>query len=414
MRENTPPRVPEIDDDDYEEVQLMDDAPPDDEDELEEIQLEELEQRLGIVDGEEGEMEEEPVEDNSILTFTSHSSAVFGCDLHPGQKLAVTGGEDDKVFLWSTENGQVLQRLTQHNDTLTDVHFNHDGTYLATGDMAGEIFVFKVLPTAGNQPGNHIPLQQVWQYSMGDMVWLRWHHAANVLFAGGDTGEIFVFRIPNGDVKILTGEGERCEAGAISHDGKKLFVSYSSGKIKLWDIKTCKALWTVDENNPICHKSTVTGVACDKDYPMYVSGGFDGHVIFCSNNGPVGSAQATGAVECVAFSPSTDLKLVATGTLPGQIAVWDCSKYTLRTLCESADTEEGITKLEWLNEHTLVASTLNGNIYGYDARTGSKIFKLSGHLAEVYDFKYKASENIILSASEDNTAKIYLVEDQSL
>ena len=66
---------------------------------------------------------------------------------------------------------------------------------------------------------------------------------------------------------------------------------------------------------------------------------FAGNIVFCTNNGPVGAVEADGSVECIAFPPNNDLKVVATGTLQGQIAIWDYTKYGLRTLCDHTFTE---------------------------------------------------------------------------
>lgn len=284
MRDNTPPRPAEIEDD-FEEVYVENDGPPpeddDDELEMEEVTLEELEARLGTggrYDSDDSENEDarkSPVQDDSILTFQQHSAPVFACAFHPQNNLCATGGEDDKVYVWNRNNGEVIQEITDHKDTVTEVHFNHDGTYLATGDMAGEILLHKIQESSGNadkEDGVGLTLRKVWEYSMGDMSWMRWHKAANVLIAGSEDGEIYVFRLPAGDCKILPGQGVRCESGEITGDGKRLFASYNNGTVKLWDIKTATVLMEVDENNPMVLQEGSTTVACEKESPLYMAG----------------------------------------------------------------------------------------------------------------------------------------------
>lgn len=67
-----------------------------------------------------------------------------------------------------------------------------------------------------------------------------------------------------------------------------------------------------------------------------------GKIVFSTPNGPVGMVEANGAVECLSFSPSADFRMAASGTLHGQVAIWDHSKLSLRTECEHS--EDGITK----------------------------------------------------------------------
>ncbi|XP_061392540.1 angio-associated migratory cell protein [Musca vetustissima] len=411
MRQNTPPRPADIDED-AEEIYLDNDAPPEDEDdlEMEEVTLEELEARLGSGDygSDEEDERKSPVQDDAVYTFQQHSAPVFACALHPQNDLCATGGEDDKVFVWNRNTGEVIHEITEHKDTVIEVHFNHDGTYLASGDMAGEIFLHKIQEGSGNgDKEGSLTLRKVWEYSMGDMSWMRWHKAANVLMAGSEDGEIYVFRLPAGDCKILPGQGTRCEAGDLTNDGKKLFTAYNNGTVKLWDIKSTTAVMEIDEQHPMVHQEGSTTVSCDKEFPIYASGGENGKIVFSTPNGPVGTVDADGAVECIAFSPSADFRMAASGTLSGQVAIWDYSKLTLRTQCENTD--DGVTKIQWIGDFTILVSTLQGNVVAYDARSGQKKFTLSGHLAEVYSFAYDPKESLLLTVSEDNSAKIFKV-----
>lgn len=285
MRDNTPPRPADIEDD-FEEVYVENGPPPEDDDddlEMEEITLEELESRLeGGADSDDENERKSPVQDDSILTFQQHSAPVFSCAMHPQNDLCATGGEDDKVYVWNRKTGQVVHEITDHKDTVTEVHFNHDGSYLATGDMAGELLLHKLQEVATNDDNKEagLTIRKVWEYSMGDMSWMRWHRAANVLVAGSEDGEIYIFRLPAGECKILPGQGVRCASGEITGDGKKLFASYNNGTCKLWDIKTASIVMEINEQHPMIHQEGSTIVACDKESPLYMSGDENGETNF--------------------------------------------------------------------------------------------------------------------------------------
>lgn len=73
-------------------------------------------------------------------------------------KLVVSGGEDDKAYVWNITDGEILFECGNHNDSVTCALFSHDGTYVATGDMSGLIQVWKVATKA-----------VVWSFEMGDL-----------------------------------------------------------------------------------------------------------------------------------------------------------------------------------------------------------------------------------------------------
>ncbi|XP_026845344.1 angio-associated migratory cell protein [Drosophila persimilis] len=422
MRDNTPPHRPDFEDDDdeiLEEIELDANAAPslDEDDDLEEVTLEQLEARLGLHDeDDEYEMDEESIRDRerianiideAVLTFRNHTAPVFACSLHPHYNWAVTGSEDDLAFVWDTSNSEVLYKITEHKDTITEAHFSHDGAYLVTGDLAGEINVFKVSEQREERP----ILTKVWEYSMSDMSWLFWHRGAHVLLAGSDSGEVYVWRIPSGDCKILAGQGARCESGELSGDGKKLLTAYMNGAVKLWDLKTCQVLMEVNEQHPMGFgEVTHAVVACELDSPFYICAEGGGKMLFCTNSGPVSVVQSEHGIECIAFAPaSSDLKLFACGSLDGHISIWDYSKYSLRTVCENPVPNDGVLRIKWLNDNTIMAATSNGNLNAFDARTGTLKFTLTGHFCHIYELAYKPLDSLLLTVSEDTTAKIFKV-----
>jgi angio-associated migratory cell protein len=57
------------------------------------------------------ELNEEPVRDDAVVTFSAHTSAIFCGSFHPTENWAVTGGEDDRAFVWNCETGEVLYEV---------------------------------------------------------------------------------------------------------------------------------------------------------------------------------------------------------------------------------------------------------------------------------------------------------------
>lgn len=69
----------------------------------------------------------------------------------------MTGGQDDKAYVWDAKTGEVVLECTDHKDSVIFANFSYDDAYVASGDMNGNIQVRKTSDKS-----------VVWSYSMGD------------------------------------------------------------------------------------------------------------------------------------------------------------------------------------------------------------------------------------------------------
>ncbi|XP_021939347.1 angio-associated migratory cell protein-like, partial [Zootermopsis nevadensis] len=202
-----------------------------------------------------------------IEANVSYIGSVFCCHLQPkAGRLAVTGAEDDMAYVWETHSGEVVLQCKGHKDSVTCVRFNYDGSYVATGDMSGVIQVWKI--------ANKL---QVWETCIGDLTWLRWHHGANVLLAGTESGEVYVWRIPGGECKVLPGHGDKADCGLMLPDGKRMAIGYADGSLKIFDTKTATVLHHVPQGQ--AHTGTITDMDCHPDNNLLISSSVDGHAV---------------------------------------------------------------------------------------------------------------------------------------
>ena len=49
-----------------------------------------------------------------------------------------------------------------------------------------------------------------WAFDVGDILWLRWHPVANVLFCGTTDSEMWMWKIPSGDKLDLCYVSPKC------------------------------------------------------------------------------------------------------------------------------------------------------------------------------------------------------------
>jgi len=97
---------------------------------------------LEIQEDENGGMGED---DDADLCYDKHTDSVFSVSIDPvNNSMAVSGGEDDKAYVWRIQDGETLMECRGHKDSVTCTAFSHDSKLVATGDMSGLITVWDV------------------------------------------------------------------------------------------------------------------------------------------------------------------------------------------------------------------------------------------------------------------------------
>lgn len=346
-----------------------------------------------------------PTSDDAETCFNAHKGSVFSCVLEPGgQSLAISGGEDDKAFVWNTSNGEVVLECSGHKDSVTCVGFNFDGTLAATGDMSGIVKVWKVETK-----------KEIWSFEGSDLEWLRWHPLANVLLGGTSEGDVWMWKIPSGDCKMMQGHGCQSTCGKIMPDGKRCIVGYEDGSCKVWDLKDQVCLHHIKKGGHN-HTDSITCIDCHKDNVMALTGSVDGTAKLVNTNTgkvvatfPAGDVDETigdtNSVECLEFSPNQSM--VAVGSLNGLLSIWDIPTQKLRHHCRA---ETGIVRVRWDSSSPVVClGGLDGRVQLWDSRSGQRLSTYEGHSSEILDLDLSSDGNTILSASGDGTCRIFKV-----
>ncbi|XP_014220133.1 angio-associated migratory cell protein [Trichogramma pretiosum] len=427
IQKETPPTSPymdqhveELEDDDLEliengDVEVLDSY------EVEEIEeIEDDEDQMG----EPHENFEQMEREDASCIFDRHTASVFTGSLSKDGNYAVTGGEDDKAYVWNSRTGEIVVECSEHKDSVVFADFSHDDVYLATGDMNG---IIKVRKTSDNQI--------IWDYDMGDALWMQWHHHAHVLLAGSVAGEVYMWKIPSGECKIIQGFGRKPDVASLMPDGRKLVVGYEDGTIRVIDLRSATVLQTISGN--LAHSDAITCLDCYVDNNIILSGGVDGKVIVSTaNTGRVhvlqnfnhnvdremadaneesSDMEASGSrnsssnwAESVAFMKDSSQQIAAVGTLKGQIFIWDVAREVLR---HSIDQGSGVAKIIWkLNSPLIYAAGLDGILRCYDGRTAECAKTYLGHVDDILDLHLSTDGKRALTTSDDNTARIFEIE----
>uniref|UniRef100_A0A671WWP8 Angio-associated migratory cell protein n=1 Tax=Sparus aurata TaxID=8175 RepID=A0A671WWP8_SPAAU len=349
----------------------------------------------------------EAEQDDSELTFSKHSGSVFCVSLDPAtNSMAVTGGEDDKAYVWRLSDGEVLLECSGHKDSVTCAVFSHDSSLVATGDMSGMIKAWKVETK-----------EEIWSFEVGDLEWLEWHPCAPVLLAGTDDGNVWMWKIPSGDCKTFQSSACQATSGKVLPDGKRAVVGYEDGTVRVWDLKQGNAVYVIKGQDG--HQGALTTLACNKDGSLVLTGSVDGCAkLINTATGKVGvrpdfrltedQSSILNFLLCSVFFSPSSLPLIAVAYLEGTLAIYDLSTQVLRHRCQH---EAGIVHLQWEESSSVVSTCcLDGALRLWDARTGSMVSEYRGHTAEILDFTINREASVAVTASGDNQAKVFCLQ----
>ena len=292
----------------------------------------------------------------------------------------------------------------------------------------------------------------------------------NAVVAGYKDGTIWMWLAHNGQcVQVFAGHDGEVTCGLFTSDGKTIASGGEDGSVRLWAPKTgqCKHVFsntgaggaTVMEG----HDNIVTCIAGNDEGDLVVSGGMDGQVrLFLvpkkkmlqkfTHSLPTKSADMpppppTGdensanfdpsddvqeeqemlvqGVECVGIS-SKDWKYVASGGMDKTLKIWDITTGTCRCVCQH---EDSVVALKWhASLPVVVTACLDKVVRIWDARSGVCVKELTGHrdIVTNLDFRQQpvvsddngekttAVGDVIVSVSDDGTAKVFQVNLQSL
>ncbi|RHZ87046.1 hypothetical protein Glove_41g35 [Diversispora epigaea] len=337
--------------------------------------------------------------DNSIQGFFAHKDSVYSIDMHPiDQNIIVSGGGDDKGYLWRSDTGEQLYELSGHTDSVTSVKFSNNGEYVAGGGMDGKILVWEV------NSGNLVTSLD----SSDEIMWIDWHPKGAILLAGTNDGTVWMWQIPSGNcMNVFSGHAGSVTVGQFTPDGKKIVSGSNDCSIILWDPKTASSILKISGGEDSrFHQSDITSLAVNKESNLVLTGSLDcsSKLVNLNSGGMIlGSFEDhTESIETVGFCNSHPL--AATGSLDNKLNIWDLNTMRLRQTCQH---DGGIIKLKWHNDSPLLTTCSDKTIHVWDSRTGNNEITWHGHQDSILDFAISNDGRKVVTASDDHVCLVF-------
>ncbi|KAJ2121520.1 60S ribosomal subunit assembly or modification protein [Coemansia sp. RSA 720] len=344
-----------------------------------------------------GSQDQVVLEDDSVQGFFTHKEPVFAVDMHPTDpSIVVSGGGDDKAYLWDTTTGAQIMELEQHDDSISSVKFSTDGTLVATGGMDGKINVYNVA-----EQKKTAQLE-----GPDDIQWMHWHPRGNVLLTGANDASLWMWSLPTGDfMNVFNGHSAPVTCGQFTHSGRNIISGAEDGTLIVWDPKTAAVVRQFTSTDERFHQEGITSLAVSRDDQVILTGSMDATAKLVHVNGTIlGSLEnATESVETVGLCDT--LSLAATGSVDGSLSIWDINTMRLRTTLKHDDS---VTRLQWHKDSPMLTSvSMDCTVRLWDSRTGDCVRVSRGHQEGVLDFALSNDGSMVVTASDDGCCLVF-------
>ena len=211
--------------------------------------------------------------------------------------------------------------------------------------------------------------------------------------------------IPKAQARSLGGfdlDRAAITAIAFSPDGSLLAAGDVEHKIKVFDVKSAKALQTLRD-----HNAAITGVAFSPDGSLLASAGKENVIrLWDVKTGQLLKTLDghTLAVSAVAFSP--DGSLLASGSYDRLIDLWDVKTgQVVKTL--SGHTESVASVAFSPDGQRLASASQDQTAKVWDVSTGKEVLTLSGHAGGLTSIAYSPDGKWLATGSVDRTVKVW-------
>ncbi|OQY08917.1 MAG: hypothetical protein B6I28_03940 [Fusobacteriia bacterium 4572_132] len=269
----------------------------------------------------------------SIITFSATSPLFFNeghCDaindvaLYPFGNIAISVGDDESIFIWDLQNNKIIKQFELFEGFLSLVSISNGGTYFATVNDDGQLFVF-------NYNSKQIAFsEQIHYKKITDLIF---SNKENILLSSSLDGLVNIIDIDKKEIVKSINLPDIPTSLAISHNNSLLAVGTKSGIIYLISVKDYKVISSFQS-----HKDWITDLIFSPDSSQLASVSWDLnlHLHSIKNN----ALALTKKVELPATKTlnsidwSSDGKSISVSSSDSNIYLYNAASLTLSDILE--------------------------------------------------------------------------------
>ena len=202
-----------------------------------------------------------------LATLPGHTGNVNSISMNAKGSLALSGGDDGVLRLWSLTQKTMVRTLKSHRGSIRSVHLTPDGRFGLSGggDFSSEDYGIRLWDTAANKVirtfhGHEKTVNSVCVSP-----------DRKTIISGSDDRTIKLWNTTSGEcLNTLRGHQGAVLDTHLSPDGKHLFSAGADQTVKIWDMCDGHCLKTLKG-----HKGRVTTLAAGPAMRFLISGSSD-------------------------------------------------------------------------------------------------------------------------------------------
>ncbi|WP_364419205.1 WD40 repeat domain-containing protein [Moorena sp. SIO3H5] len=328
-------------------------------------------------------------------TLSGHDHPINSVSFSPDGEWIASGSSDGKIKLW-TGKGTLISTLPGHQNTVNQVSFTPDGKMLASASVD---FTVKLWNLEGILPKVFQPTSYT-VYGYGASV----SPDGEIIASPSRDDNTVKLWNPKKQIRELTLKGDQGFVKGVDFSSDRQIIAIASNDktVKLWN-GDGKLLHTLEG-----HSDPVYSVSFSPDSQIIASASEDKTVKLWTREGKLLRTLVghTDAINRVSFSP--DGELIASASNDNTVNLWNQDGTLITTLTGPSQ----LSSLSFSPDgKRIVAGAAGGFMIIWSREDiSSQEFeykKVVGHRKAVYDVSFHPHRDIIASASEDGTVKLW-------
>jgi len=376
-----------------------------------------------------------------LSSLGDRRSAVRCLAVEPDEKSIVSGSDSGEIALWSLDSGKQLARSTQLQDVVYAVVFTQPSRHLVMATRKGFIGRWDQKLENG--------IQIVYQHANSVYSLAAFRSSDKVVAAAAD-GTLMIVNtraldlerkagntkfnawaiFPNQNSAVTVSqdttlqirdlqsgrirESFQAPAGitsAVATPGNKPLVVMGTrtGRLLCLDMRNGQAVWSRE-----VHKRRINSLDVSPTSHMVASASSDRSVKFWNpyDGERIGSVTLSHKREVTAVRFLAEGDFVVSASPPNIVRMWQVSTGEVVQTFELPDLVNDMAVVK--NGKSLILGFQNGQIASYDLVTGELVFRLSGHAGSVNALVILDERELIVSASDDKSLKVWSLKSRSL